>query len=120
MVGKKIRKRSAALIVDEIEQILSYGINRINVADDLFASDKAKVKEVCGEIQKTRPFLYLERLCTGQYGGPGNAADHEGYGLRQRQFRRRIGQSGDAQADQEKESPWIRSGRPSDSAMKWA
>jgi radical SAM superfamily enzyme YgiQ (UPF0313 family) len=52
MVGKKIRKRSAALIVDEIEHILSYGINRINVADDLFASDKAKVKEVCGEIQK--------------------------------------------------------------------
>lgn len=52
MVGKKVRKRSAARIVDEIEQIMSYGINRINVADDLFASDKAKVKEVCGEIQK--------------------------------------------------------------------
>jgi anaerobic magnesium-protoporphyrin IX monomethyl ester cyclase len=52
MVGKKVRKRSAVLIVDEIEQILSYGINRINVADDLFASDKAKVKEVCDEIQK--------------------------------------------------------------------
>jgi anaerobic magnesium-protoporphyrin IX monomethyl ester cyclase len=52
MVGKKVRKRSAARIVDEIEQILSYGINRINVADDLFASDKAKVMEVCGEIQK--------------------------------------------------------------------
>jgi anaerobic magnesium-protoporphyrin IX monomethyl ester cyclase len=52
MVGKKVRKRSAERIVDEIEQILSYGINRINVADDLFASDKAKVMEVCGEIQK--------------------------------------------------------------------
>jgi radical SAM superfamily enzyme YgiQ (UPF0313 family) len=52
MVGNKIRKRSAVKIVDEIEQILSYGINRINVADDLFASDKARVKEVCGEIQK--------------------------------------------------------------------
>ena len=52
MVGKKIRKRSAAGIVNEIEQILSYGINRINIADDLFASDKAKVMEVCGEIQK--------------------------------------------------------------------
>jgi anaerobic magnesium-protoporphyrin IX monomethyl ester cyclase len=52
MVGKKVRKRSAARIVDEIEQILSYGINRINVADDLFASDKAKVMEVCGEIRK--------------------------------------------------------------------
>lgn len=52
MVGNQVRKRSAVKIVDEIEQILSYGINRINVADDLFASDKARVKEVCGEIQK--------------------------------------------------------------------
>jgi anaerobic magnesium-protoporphyrin IX monomethyl ester cyclase len=52
MVGKKVRKISAARIVDEIEQILSYGINRINVADDLFASDKARVTEVCGEIKK--------------------------------------------------------------------
>jgi len=52
MVGKKVRKISAARIVNEIEQILSYGINRINVADDLFVSDKAKVMEVCGEIQK--------------------------------------------------------------------
>lgn len=52
MVGKKVRKSSAARIVDEIEQILSYGINRINIADDLFASDKARVTEICGEIQK--------------------------------------------------------------------
>ncbi len=52
MVGKNIRKRSAARIVNEIEQILSYGINRINVADDLFTSDKARVMDVCGEIQK--------------------------------------------------------------------
>jgi radical SAM superfamily enzyme YgiQ (UPF0313 family) len=52
MVGKKVRKRSVARIVDEIEQILSYGINRINVADDLFASDKTRVTEVCGEIKK--------------------------------------------------------------------
>jgi radical SAM superfamily enzyme YgiQ (UPF0313 family) len=52
MVGNRIRKRSAARIVDEIEQILSYGIDRINVADDLFASDKARVSEVCGEISK--------------------------------------------------------------------
>jgi len=52
MVGRKVRKSSVARIVDEIEQILSFGINRINIADDLFASDKARVKEVCGEIQK--------------------------------------------------------------------
>jgi len=52
MVGKRIRKRSAARIVDEIAHILSYGINRINVADDLFASDGNRVKEVCGEINR--------------------------------------------------------------------
>jgi len=52
MVGSKLRKRPATLVVDEIEDILSYGINRINVADDLFVSDRQKVKEVCDEIQR--------------------------------------------------------------------
>ncbi|MBM4270575.1 MAG: radical SAM protein [Deltaproteobacteria bacterium] len=52
MVGKKVRQRSAPLIVDEIEQILSYGLNRINIADDLFTSSKKKVKEVCREIHE--------------------------------------------------------------------
>jgi radical SAM superfamily enzyme YgiQ (UPF0313 family) len=50
MVGHKVRKRNPALIVDEIEQILSYGIDRINVADDLFVSSPKRVKEVCEEI----------------------------------------------------------------------
>lgn len=50
MVGNKVRLRSPALVVDEIEQILSYGITRINVADDLFVSRKARVLEVCSEI----------------------------------------------------------------------
>mgnify|MGYP001446353125 CR=1 FL=1 len=50
MVGNKVRQRSAQLVVDEIEQILAYGINRINVADDLFVSHRGKVREVCEEI----------------------------------------------------------------------
>ncbi len=50
MVGKRVRQRSAPLVVDEIEQILAYGIDRINVADDLFVSHSGKVKEVCDEI----------------------------------------------------------------------
>ena len=50
MVGRKVRQRKATLVVDEIEQIISYGINRINVADDLFVSNQGKVKEVCEEI----------------------------------------------------------------------
>jgi anaerobic magnesium-protoporphyrin IX monomethyl ester cyclase len=50
MVGNKVRLRKASLVVDEIVQILSYGIDRINVADDLFVSSRGKVKEVCDEI----------------------------------------------------------------------
>jgi len=52
MVGKRIRQRSAIRVVDEIAEILSYGINRINVADDLFVTNKKKVREVCQEINK--------------------------------------------------------------------
>ena len=50
MVGNRVRLRKASLVVDEIEEILSYGINRINVADDLFVSSRGKVREVCDEI----------------------------------------------------------------------
>jgi radical SAM superfamily enzyme YgiQ (UPF0313 family) len=52
MVGKKVRHRSPALVVDEIESILSYGMTRINVADDLFTANKERVKKVCEEIQR--------------------------------------------------------------------
>jgi len=52
MVGKKIRQRTAARVVDEIEHVLSYGIDRINVADDLFVSNKRKVRDVCEEIRR--------------------------------------------------------------------
>ena len=51
MVGKRIRQRSAVRVVDEIAEILSYGINRINVADDLFVTNKKKVREVCEEVK---------------------------------------------------------------------
>jgi anaerobic magnesium-protoporphyrin IX monomethyl ester cyclase len=52
MVGKKVRQRTASRVVDEIEHILSYGIDRINVADDLFVSNKQKVRDVCEEIRR--------------------------------------------------------------------
>ncbi|MDD5711316.1 MAG: radical SAM protein [Smithellaceae bacterium] len=52
MVGKKPRQRSSQLVVEEIEHIMSYGITRINVADDLFTANKQKVREVCDEIHK--------------------------------------------------------------------
>ena len=54
MVGSKARSRKASLVVDEIEQILSYGFSRINLADDLFTSDKKKVYEVCEEIRRRK------------------------------------------------------------------
>ncbi len=50
MVGNRVRKRTPSFIVDEIEQIVSYGIDRINIADDLFVSSPKRVKEVCEEI----------------------------------------------------------------------
>jgi anaerobic magnesium-protoporphyrin IX monomethyl ester cyclase len=54
MVGSKPRSRKASLVVDEIEQILSYGFSRINIADDLFTSDREKVWEVCEEIRRRK------------------------------------------------------------------
>lgn len=52
MVGHKVRYRDPRLIVDEIEDIVSYGFTRINIADDLFTSNKARVKAFCDEIKR--------------------------------------------------------------------
>jgi len=54
MVGSKPRSRKASLVVDEIEQILAYGFNRINIADDLFTADREKVWAVCEEIRRRK------------------------------------------------------------------
>jgi len=50
MVGSRVRLRNPERVVDEIEGILAYGIDRINVADDLFVSSRGQVTEVCNEI----------------------------------------------------------------------
>lgn len=50
MVGRKVRYRDPVRIVDEIESILDYGFNRINVADDLFLSNKERARAICREI----------------------------------------------------------------------
>lgn len=52
MVGAKIRRRTANFVLDEIEQILDLGFERINIADDLFTSDKKRVLEICEGINK--------------------------------------------------------------------
>ncbi len=52
MVGAKVRKRKSNLVLDEIEEILGYGFERINIADDLFTTDKERVKEICTGIKE--------------------------------------------------------------------
>lgn len=52
MVGSKVRKRNPHLVLDEIEQIIHYGFDRINIADDLFTTDKERVKEICTGIKE--------------------------------------------------------------------
>ena len=50
MVGRKVRYRSPESVADEMENILSYGFTRINIADDFFTSNKKRVKQICEEI----------------------------------------------------------------------
>lgn len=50
MVGFKVRHRSPELVADEIEEIMSYGFEMINIADDLFTASKERVKEFCKVI----------------------------------------------------------------------
>lgn len=52
MVGSKVRKRNPQLVLDEIETVLRYGFDRINIADDLFIADKERVKEICMGIKE--------------------------------------------------------------------
>jgi radical SAM superfamily enzyme YgiQ (UPF0313 family) len=52
MVGSKIRRRKTKNVLDEMEQILGLGFERINIADDLFASDGQRVKEICNGIKQ--------------------------------------------------------------------
>lgn len=51
MVGAKIRRRAADCVLEEIEQILNLGFERINIADDLFTSDEKMVLEICRGIK---------------------------------------------------------------------
>jgi radical SAM superfamily enzyme YgiQ (UPF0313 family) len=52
MVGAKVRRRDPQRVLDEMEQILNLGFERINIADDLFASDTERVKLICRGIHE--------------------------------------------------------------------
>ena len=51
MVGSKFRFRSIPSIIDEIREIIEYGFEQINIADDFFTLNKKRVKEICREIK---------------------------------------------------------------------
>ncbi|MFH1350536.1 MAG: radical SAM protein [Pseudomonadota bacterium] len=50
MVGQRVRYRNPSLIVDEIQDLLSYGFEQTNFADDFFTVNKERVKQICREI----------------------------------------------------------------------
>ncbi len=52
MVGRKVRHRDPGLVLDEIELLIKMGFHTINVADDLFTSNKKRVAQICDEIAK--------------------------------------------------------------------
>jgi anaerobic magnesium-protoporphyrin IX monomethyl ester cyclase len=52
MVGAKVRYRSAVNIVDELKYLNDLNFRQINIADDLFTSNKNHCTAVCDEILK--------------------------------------------------------------------
>jgi radical SAM superfamily enzyme YgiQ (UPF0313 family) len=52
MVGQKVRYRSMEKVVDEIEMLLALGFDLINIADDLFTVNKARVMQFCQLISE--------------------------------------------------------------------
>lgn len=48
--GNKFRSRSASQIVDEVEEVIGLGYDRVWFADDCFTLDRARLIEVCDEI----------------------------------------------------------------------
>lgn len=52
-VGKRFRHRSADSVADEIEHyIQAHGVRRFRVEDDNFTMDRARVLDICREIQR--------------------------------------------------------------------
>ncbi len=60
--GGSYRERSARNVVDEIEQALSFGYDRISFADDVFTMRQKRVLEVCEEIKQRKLLFKWECL----------------------------------------------------------
>ncbi len=52
--GQSYRERSAGNVVDEIEDCLALGYERISFADDVFTLNARRVLEICAEIRRRR------------------------------------------------------------------
>jgi anaerobic magnesium-protoporphyrin IX monomethyl ester cyclase len=52
MVGPRVRYRSPAKVVDELEYLNTLNFHQINIADDLFTANKHHCLAVCDEITK--------------------------------------------------------------------
>ena len=50
MGGRRARYRNPKLVVDEMEQALTYGFHEINIEDDLFTLNHRHVNAICDEI----------------------------------------------------------------------
>lgn len=60
--GGSYRERSAGNVVDEIEQALATGYDRISFADDVFTLHQKRVLEICAEISRRSLQFYWECL----------------------------------------------------------
>jgi anaerobic magnesium-protoporphyrin IX monomethyl ester cyclase len=62
--GSSYRERSAGNVVDEIEEALRLGYDRISFADDVFTLNAGRVTEICEEIARRR--LHFAWECLGR------------------------------------------------------
>jgi anaerobic magnesium-protoporphyrin IX monomethyl ester cyclase len=62
--GVSYRERSPQNVVDEVEEVLSYGFDRIHFADDVFTLKKERVTRICQEIKRRK--LNFKWECLGR------------------------------------------------------
>ena len=62
--GISYRERTPANVLDEFEEALSFGYDRIHFADDVFTLNKERVQGICEEIKKRR--LDFKWECLGR------------------------------------------------------
>lgn len=62
--GISYRERSPENVVDEVEQALSFGYDRIHFADDVFTLNKERVFKICDEIRKRG--IHFKWECLGR------------------------------------------------------